>query len=237
MKLTTPQERVFQILKKEIEEIAGSVSNWGIALIGRDGFGKTSIIRKIKEEISSETLVFAYLDLFIPDICPERKNVNWEEYFKQIRDMLPGTDFSGMNEVVSLSEKMERLTSICRKNKKRIFIILDHLEECVDWRIARWPIENRVADVISVCNTDAWKEKEADRVTTSFFIKKIYLEKPIDFTKDKEIFLDVIGSRFNIVRKTAEELCDHMIQKAATGTMPNWIEFFREADQMQEIGD
>jgi len=237
MKLTTPQEKVFQILKTEILEIVGSVSNWGIALIGRDGFGKTSIIRKIKEELSNENLVLTYLDLCIPDICPERKNVNWDEYFKQIKDMLRGIDFSKMEETMSLSEKMERLASICRKNKKRVFIILDHLEECKDWRVARWPIENRVADVISVCNADAWKEKESDRVATSFFIKKVYLEKPIDFVKDKEIFLEVIGSRFNINKKALQELYERLDQEAAKRRMPSWFDIFREADEMEEIGE
>jgi GTPase SAR1 family protein len=237
MKLTTPQEKVFQILKTEIKEIEGSVSNWGIALIGPDGFGKTSVIRKIREELSDENLVFAYLDLCIPDICPEGKNVNWEEYFKQIKDMLPEIVFSDLEEIRSLSEKMERLSSICRKNKKRIFIILDHLEECKDWRVARWPIENRVADVVLVSSADAWEEKESDRVATSFFIKKVYLDKPIDFVKDKEIFFEVVSNRFNITKKAMEELFESMNQKASKGKMPSWFDIFREADEMEEIGE
>jgi len=237
MKLTTPQEKVFQILKTEIKEIEGSVSNWGIALIGPDGFGKTSIIRKIKEELNNENLVFAYLDLCIPDVCPERKNVNWEEYFKKIKDMLPEIDFSDVEKTESLSEKMERLSSICRKNKKRIFIILDHLEECKDWRVARWPIENHVADVILVSTADAWEEKESDRVATSFFIKKVYLDNPIDFVKDKEIFFEVVSNRFKITKKAMEELFESMNQKASKGKMPSWDDIFREADEIEEIGE
>jgi len=237
MKLTTPQEKVFQILKTEIKEIEDSISNWGIALIGVDGFGKTLIIRKIKEELSSENLVFVYLDLGIPDVCPEGKNVNWEEYFKQIKDMLPEIDFSNVEKIGSLSEKMERLSSICRKNKKRIFIILDHLEECKDWRIARWPIENHIADVILVSSADAWEEKESDRVATSFFIKKVYLDKPIDFVKDREIFFEVVSDRFNITKKAIEELFESMNQKASKGKMPSWFDIFREADEIEEIGE
>jgi len=237
MKLTTPQEKVFQILKTEIKEIEGSVSNWGIALIGSDGFGKTSIIRKIKEELSNENLVFAYLDLCIPDVCPERKNVNWEEYFKQIKDMLPEIDFSDVKKIESISEKMERLSSICRKHRKRVFIILDHLEECKDWRVARWPIENRAADVILMSTADTWKEKESDRVVTSFFIKKVYLDKPIDFMKDKEIFFEVVSNRFNIAKKQMEELFESMHQEASKGKMPSWNDIFREADEIEEIGE
>jgi len=236
MKLTTPQEEVFQILKTEIKEIECSMSNWGIALIGPDGFGKTSVARKIKEELSNENLVFAYLDLCIPDVCPERKNVNWEEYFKQIKDMLPEIDFSGLEKIQSLSEKMEALSSICKNNKKRIFIILDHLEECKDWRVARWPIENRIADVVLVSSLDAWKEKESDRVTTSFFIKKVYLDKPIDFVKDKEIFFEVLGNRFGIKKMAMEELFENLNKKASKGKMPSWFDIFREADKIEEFG-
>lgn len=237
MKLTTPQEIAFQALKREIEEIKESESNWGIALIGRDGFGKTLVVSKIKEEMSSEDLIFVYLNLTCPDICPERKNINWEEYFKQLRDMLPQIDFSEIEGIQSLSEKMKKASTILKKHKKRIFIILDHLEECKDWRVARWPIENHIADVILVSDIDTWREKESDRVTTSFFIKKVYLDRPMDFGKDKEFFLEIISSRFKMNKATIEKLFEDIAQRASQGKMPSWYDIFREADEREENGE
>jgi len=237
MKLTAPQEDVFQNLKIEIREIEGSLSNWGIALIGRDGFGKTTVIRKIKGELSTKNLVFVYLDLGIPLICPKGKSVNWEEFIKKIKDLMPEIDFSEIDKFESLSEKIEKVFSICKKHGKRIIIILDHLEECKDWRVARWPIENRLADVISVSSDDAWQDKESDRVTTSFFIKKVYLNKPLDFNKDKKTFFEIISDRFNISKKVIEELLESLSEKASKGKIFSWFDIFREADKIEEIGE
>jgi hypothetical protein len=234
MRLTSTQEKVFQILKKEIEQIKESMNKWGIALIGPYGYGKTLIMKKIKEELSDESSVFVYLDLCIPDICPEGKNVNWEEYFKQLKDILPQIEFEEIDKIKSLSEKMEKLSLLCKKHNKRIFIIFDHLEECKDWRVARWPIESGTADVILASDVDAWNEKECDRVTTSFFIKKVYLNEPFDLNKDKEIFLEILSRRFRLNKEAIEKLLEYVSQKVSEGKTPSWFDIFREADEMEE---
>jgi len=234
MKLTIPQEIAYKKLKEEIEDIQDSSSKWGIALIGPNGYGKSTIIKELIKELASEDLIFVYLNLDIPVVCPEGKCVNWDEFMKQVKDLSPTLDFASIEKIESFSRRIERISSIFREAGKRVFVVLDHLEECRDWREARWPLDENMADVIAVSNDDEWTKKEQDRVVTSLFQKKIYLNKLLDHSKDEKIFIEIIRSKFELENKKILELFKHAREKTSQGELLTWWDIFQEADEMEE---
>ena len=236
MKLTTPQEKAYEALKEEIEDVKHSSSKWGIALLGPNGYGKSTVIRRVIKELTNDNLTFIHLKLNIPAVCSEGKNVNWSEFINQLKELLPDIERAiGIAEKIeSFSLRMEKISSICRENKKRVFIVLDHLEECADWREARWPIEDDIADVIAVSDIDTWRKKDEERVVTSIFPKKIYLNKPLDYEKDERIFLEIINSKkFQLDNDKMSELFKSVRNRASQGRILTWWDIFREADEME----
>lgn len=237
MRLTTPQDNAYKTLKGLIKRIESSESKWGIAFIGPSGFGRTTVIRKIEQDLNRNNLRIVYLNLDIPAVCPEKLRVCWDEYVQRVKELLPDIDFSEIEEMKSSLGKMEKITSIFTKNGKRIFTVLDHLEECKDWRDARWPIENHLTDVIVVCDDDIWDEKESDRVVTSFFFKRVRLNMPINYEKDKGRFIEIIKDRFEIADSEVQELYEECKGRTSEGKTPSWYVIFRKADEMEKIGE
>ena len=235
MKLTTPQEKIYRSLKEEIEYVKHSSSKWGIALIGPNGYGKSTIIKKVLKELMNDNIKFIHLNLSIPAICPEGKNVNWNEFINQLKELLPEIKrvLSSAEKIGSFSLRMEKISSICRENRIRVFVVLDHLEECADWREARWPIEDDIVDVITVSDIDSWRKKDEERVVTSIFQKKIYLNNPLDYEKDEGIFREIIGSKFELDNNEIRELFKNVRDRAYQGKTPTWWDIFREADEIE----
>ncbi|MDH5482323.1 MAG: hypothetical protein OEY22_05540 [Candidatus Bathyarchaeota archaeon] len=234
MKLTSPQREAFEALKNKIKDVEKSSSKWGIAFIGPDSFGKTEVIKFLVKNVTNEELEFVRLDLFAPVICPEpRVNVNWEEYIKQVKDLLPNINFSEIDEINSILNKMSKINSICKEKGKRVFIVLDHLEICRNWREARWPIENEIADIIAVCDDDAWKK--AERVITSFFFKRVYLNELIDFKKDKETFCEIVAGKFELQERTILEFFDKISGEYSKGRTFSWNDILKMLDEMETL--
>ena len=236
MKLTTPQEKAYEALREEIEDVKHSSSKWGIALIGPNGYGKSTVMRRVIKELTNDNLIFIHLKLNIPTVCPEGKNVNWSEFINQLKEILPDIQhvFSAAEKIKSFSLRMEKISSVCRENRKRVFIVLDQLEECADWREARWPIENDIADVIAVSDIDTWRKKDEEKVVTSIFQRKIYLDKPLDYEEDERIFLEIISSNFQLDKAKISELFKSIRNKASQGRKLSWWDIFREADEMEK---
>jgi hypothetical protein len=235
MTLTTPQEIAYKKLKEEIETISHSSSKWGIGLIGSNGYGKSTVIRQLIQDISAEDIIFVYLNLNIPFICPEGKCVNWSEFMKQLKELSPkNIDFSSIEKIESFSKRIEKISSIYREAEKRVFIVLDHLEECEDWREARWPLDENMADVIAISNNGEWEKKEQDRVVTSLFQKKINLNKPLDYSKDEKTFIEIIHSKFELGDEKIVELFKYVKERASEGEVLTWWDIFREADMMEK---
>jgi GTPase SAR1 family protein len=225
--------KAFEALRDKIKSIEESSSKWGIAFIGPNGYGKTVVIKNLIENMTSNKLKFVRLDLLAPPICPEpRVHVNWGEYVKQVMDLLQTIDFSEVNKINSELNKMSKMATICSENNTRVFIVLDHFEFCKNWREARWPIENEIGDVIVVCDEDAWNEKKTDRVVTSFFFKRVYLDKPVDFEKDKEIFCEIISEKLGLEKPKIREFLEKISKECSQGKIYSWNDILRMIDEM-----
>jgi transcriptional antiterminator len=234
MKLTTPQEVAFRSLKEEIVSIRNSSAVWGIALIGPNGLGKSTVVRELTQQLHFNDIRFVYLNLDIPVICPEGKCVNWDEFMKKVQEISPDLDFSEVGKIESFSGRIAKISLILKEAKKRLLIILDHLEECRDWREARWPLDENIADIILISDNYEWASKEQDRVVTSLFQKKIYLDRPLDYDKDEEIFIETIRDRFSIPDEEIKDLFMLAKSKASKGEVLTWWDIFREADKMED---
>jgi len=236
MRLTSPQMEAFETLENKIKNVVKSSSKWGIAFLGPNGYGKTEVIKFLIEKLTSDELKFIRLDLFAPIILPEpRVNMNWEEYIKQVKDLLPDTDFKEIEKINSSLNKMSKIASICKENKKRIFVVLDHLELCQNWREARWPIENEVADLIVVCDDDVWNDRKEDRAVTSFFFKRVHLKNPIDFERDQETFCEIIAEKFELEKPTAIELFKKISKEYSERRIPSWNDILRMVDELEMV--
>jgi len=236
MRPTSPQMEAFESLKSKIKSVEESSSKWGIAFIGPNGYGKTEVIKNLTEKMTSDKLKFVRLDLLASAICPEpRVNVNWGEYIKQVKDLLPNIDFSEIDKISSDLNKMSKVASICKENDKRVFIVLDHLEFCKNWREARYPIENEIGDIIAVCDEDVWNDKKSDRVVTSFFFKRVYLNNPIDLEKDKETFCEIIAEKFKLERPAIIEFFEKVSKEYSKGRIYSWNDMLQMIDEMEII--